>query len=362
MEPLRVGIVGIGNISGIYLKNLSAFAETTVSAVADLDRSRAEKAAEEYGVLHVLTPEELISHPEVDLVLNLTIPKVHGSIARQAVANGKHVYNEKPLATEREDALALLAEAKEAGVLVGCAPDTFLGAGLQTVRQVIDSGKIGTPIHAVATMMAGGPEPWHPSPDFFYKPGGGPMLDMGPYYVTALVHLLGPITRVAGLAKATFAERTIGSGDRKGEVIVVETPSHLTGVLEFAQGPTATIITSFDTSHSDMDWGHPIKIYGTEGYMLVPDPNTFGGDVKVKTAGSEDWEIVPHAFPYPENTRGLGVRDIALQLNGDSGNRASGELALHILEAMLAVSQSSESGKFVNLSTQVNRPNPMPAL
>lgn len=359
-SPLRVGIVGIGNISGIYLENLAKFPETEVVALADLDRSRAEEAAQKHGVPHVLSVDELLAHPDVDLVLNLTVPKVHGAIARQAVANGKHVYNEKPLSTEWEDAKTLIAEAKAKGLYVGCAPDTILGAGQQTARAAIDSGRIGTVIGVHAAMMGFGPEPWHPSPDFFYKPGGGPMLDMGPYYVTAMVNLLGPIQRVAGLAKATFAERTIGSGNRAGEKIVVETPTYLEALLDFEGGAFGRLTTSFDTAHSLMDWGHPIVVFGTDAVMKVPDPNTFGGEVLVKGKDAEDWTPLPVAHGFPENSRGLGVRQIALALQDKGENLASGDLALHVLEAMLSVAISSENGAFVNLETRPARPNPMP--
>ncbi len=362
MGALRVGIVGIGNISGIYFKNLVAFPETEVVAVADLDLERAAKAAEEHGVPHVLTPDELLSHPDVDLVLNLTVPKVHGAIARKAIANGKHVYNEKPLATEWDDALALIAEARAKGLEVGCAPDTFLGAGLQTARKAVDQGLIGTPISAKAAMMGFGPEPWHPNPDFFYKPGGGPMLDMGPYYLTALVHLLGPIKRLAGLSKATFPERTVGSGDRQGEKITVETPTFLEALLDFHSGAIADLTTSFDTAHNVTDWSHPIIVFGTDGVMKVPDPNGFGGDVLIKGKDHEDWTPVEVTHDFPENSRGLGVRQIALSLQGKSPNYASGDLAAHVLEAMLSVQKSSETGQFVTLSTHPERPQAMPEL
>lgn len=358
MSPLRVGIVGLGNISGIYLKNLGSYRSTTITAVADLDRSRAEAAAEANGIPHVLTPDELIAHPEVDLVLNLTIPKAHGPVGMQAVQNGKHVYNEKPLATDLDDARELVAAAKAKGVLVGCAPDTFLGAGLQTARKAIDAGEIGTPVGAQAAMLARGPEPWHPSPEFFYKPGGGPMLDMGPYYTTALVSLLGPVRRVAGLARASFPTRTVGSGPLKGNIIQVETPTHFVGGLEFAEGALGSIQMSFDVYHSWADY--PIVIFGSEGTMRVPDPNNFGGDVMVRRHDEEEWRKVETTHGFAENSRGVGVLDMAHAIADNRQHRASGDLALHTLEVMLAFEKSSTEGRHIELTPTIeHRPAPM---
>jgi len=354
---LRVGIVGLGNISGIYLENLTSYRSTEVVALADLDRARAEAAAEKHGVANVLTPEELLVHPDVDLVLNLTIPKAHGPIGIQAVQNGKHVYNEKPLSTDLDSARQLVEQAKAKGVLVGCAPDTFLGAGLQTARKAIDSGAIGTPVGAQAAMLSRGPEPWHPSPEFFYKPGGGPMLDMGPYYMTALVHLLGPISRVAGFTRASFPTRTVGSGPLAGSIIEVETPTNFVGGLEFASGPLANIMMSFDVYGPWPD--HPITIYGSEGTMMVPDPNNFGGKVLVKRAGEDDWSEIEETHGFGKNSRGIGVLDMAHAIKDNRAHRASGDLALHALEVMLAFQTSSEEGRYVNLNPTIDRPAPV---
>lgn len=359
MDPLRVGIVGIGNISGIYFKNLGAFDATQVVAVADLDRSRAEAAAQANNVPNILTPDELIAHPDVDLVLNLTIPAAHGPIALQAVQNGKHVYNEKPLSIDLAQARELVQTAKAKGVRVGCAPDTFLGAGIQTAIAALDSGAIGSAIAATAAMRSRGPEPWHPSPEFFYKPGGGPMLDMGPYYLTALASLLGPAKRTAGMVRASFPTRTVGSGPLKGNVIGVETPTHLAGVIEYVSGPIAELVTSFDVYHGG-DWNHPITIYGSEGTMKVPDPNTFGGEVLVRGGGDEDWKPYPVKHKHGENSRGLGVLDIALAIRENRPHRANGELALHVLETMLSFERSSTEGRHITIESQPNRPAPMP--
>jgi len=359
MQPLRVGIIGIGNISGIYFKNLAAFEATTVIAVADIDRSRAEAAATANGVPNVLTPEELVAHPDVDLVLNLTIPAAHGPVALSAVKNGKHVYNEKPLSVSLAQAEELVETAKAKGVRVGCAPDTFMGQGIQTAIDALNSGVIGDPIGATAAMRSHGPESWHPSPEFFFKPGGGPMLDMGPYYLTALVALLGPAKRTAGIVRASFPTRTVGSGPLEGQIITVETPTHLAGVIEYANGAIAELVTSFDIYNGSDD--SPITIYGTEGTMRVPDPNNFSGDVSVRKGWDKEWTVVEPKHAYGENSRGLGVLDIALAIRDNRPHRASGDLALHVLETMLSFEKGSTEGKHITLSTNPERPAAVPA-
>lgn len=356
MQPLRVGIVGIGNISGIYFKNLGEFEATTVVAVADLDRARAEAAAEANGVPNVLTPDELVAHPDVDLVLNLTIPAAHGPVALQAVANGKHVYNEKPLSIDLAQARELVEAAKAKGVRVGCAPDTFMGQGIQTAIAALDSGVIGTPVAATAAMRSRGPEGWHPSPEFFFKPGGGPMLDMGPYYLTALAAMLGPAKRTTGIVSRSYPTRTVGSGPLQGSTIDVETPTHLAGVIEYVSGPLVELTTSFDVSHG---WGNAIVVYGSEGTMTVPDPNNFSGEVLVRGAKEEDWSPVEPKHAYGENSRGLGVLDIALAIRDGRPHRASGELALHVLETMLSFERSSAEGRHIALETTPERPAPV---
>ena len=357
MQPLRIGIVGCGNISGIYLKNLSSYPDTHVAACADLDLDRAKRAAEQHGVPKACSTDELLADPEIDLVLNLTVPKAHHAVAKAALLAGKHVYNEKPLTVERPDALELLALAKERGLRVGCAPDTFLGAGLQTCRKLIDDGAIGEPIGANAFMMCHGHESWHPSPEFYYEVGGGPMLDMGPYYLTALCTLIGPIRRVSGSARATFPTRTITSEPKRGKVVQVETPTHIVGVLDFQNGAIGQITTSFDV------WSHHmpcIEIYGTEGTLLVPDPNGFGGPVLVWTRQKPEWTEVPLTHAYAENSRGLGVLDMAYAIRNDRPHRASGALAYHVLDTMLAVTDASYEGKAIVLDSGVERPAALP--
>lgn len=356
--PVRVGIIGAGVISGIYLQNAKRFPILDVVAVADLLKDRAAAKAAEYGVPNVLTVDELLASPEIDLVLNLTIPAAHADIALRAVEAGKSVYNEKPLTIELEDGQRLLDRAKEQGVLVGCAPDTFLGAGLQSCRLLIDSGAIGEPVAATAFMMGHGPESWHPDPAFFYQHGAGPLFDMGPYYLTALISLFGPIRRVTGSARASFAQRIIGSQPRAGETIEVSTPTHAAAVLDFAAGPIATFVTSFDV------WSREtrIEIYGSDATLSVPDPNTFGGPVRIRRPNETEWEEVPLSHDYADNSRGLGLADLATAIRTGGSARASGDLAFHVLETMHAIYTASKQGQHIDLSHGVERPAPLTAL
>ncbi len=355
MEPLRIGIVGVGNISGIYLQNLKAYKSTEIVAIADLDSARAKSVADANGIGKVVSTDELVKLPEVELVLNLTIPKAHAAVAQASVEAGKHVYNEKPLTVDREDGRKLLATAKANNVRVGCAPDTFLGAGIQTCRKLIDDGAIGEIVAANAFMLCRGHETWHPSPEFYYEVGGGPMLDMGPYYVTALVALIGGINRVSGSARVTFPTRTITSAPKNGKVIEVETPTHIVGVLDFANGAVGQITTSFDVYGNSMQ---PIVIYGSEGTLLVPDPNGFGGEVKLSRKGGE-FETIPLTHGFAENSRGLGVLDIAYAARNGGEHRASGDLAFHVLDVMHAINESSASEKHIHIASAVERPAAM---
>jgi predicted dehydrogenase len=355
MKKQRIGIVGAGKISGIYLKNLtSLFKERVeVSVVTDVVYDNAAKAAEEYHIRHIKDLDSLVQDPEVDIVLNITPPQGHFEVAKKAIAAGKHVYNEKPLCVTREDADWLLKTASEKKVRIGCAPDTFLGAGLQTCRKIIDDGWIGKPLAVNAFMMSRGPEHWHPNPEFFYKTGGGPMFDIGPYYLTALVHLLGPVARVSGSAQKGFATRTITSEPLKGTVVDVEVPTHIAGILDFVGGAVGTITTSFDV------WSHsmpPIEIYGAEGTLLAPDPNTFGGPVKVRRFRDESWYAFPLINAFTENSRGLGLVDMAEAITEGRPHRASGELASHILEIMHGIHDASASGIYYQLTTTCKRP------
>jgi predicted dehydrogenase len=354
MVLVKVGVVGCGNISGIYFDNLAKFPETEVVAVADLDLERAQKTASDRGIRKALTPAELYADPEVEIVLNLTVPKAHHEVAMQAVKAGKHVYNEKPLCSRRREARELLDLAERKGVLVGGAPDTFFGGSHQTARRLIDEGIIGRVVAGHAVMMCHGHESWHPSPEFYYERGGGPMLDMGPYYLTALVNMLGPVRRVAAITTRAFDTRTITSQPKAGKVVDVEAYTHYSGVLEFHSGAVVDVVTSFDV------WGHkipPISLYGETGSMLVPDPNGFGGELLVASNGSWDFQPVP-AEGFMENGRGLGVRDMAYAIRTGKGNRASGDLCSHVLDVMEAFVESSEHGAHVFVGTKAKRPEP----
>lgn len=358
MARTGVGIIGCGAISGIYLENLTQkLGNTRVVACADLIAERAKAAAAEYKVAKACTVEELLRDPEVEIVLNLTIPKVHAEVSLAAIAAGKHVYSEKPLAISRADGGRVLDAARKKGRRLGGAPDTFLGGGIQTCRKIIDDGWIGRPIAAMAFMTTPGHERWHPAPEFYYKPGGGPMLDMGPYYLTALVTMLGPVARVAGSTQTTYAERTITSEPKRGQKIAVEVPTHVAGVLDFASGAVGMILTSFDV------WGThlpSIEVYGTAGSLLVPDPNGFGGPIQILRKNETDWHEVPLAFGYAENSRGLGVADMADAIAKGRPHRASGELMYHVLDVMEGLHDASTAGRSYLVSSACERPAPLP--
>ncbi len=348
--PMRIGMIGCGVISKQYLATFDALPDVQLVAVADLDPARAAAAAEGREGVRALSVEELIADPEVDTVLNLTIPAAHAGIDHAAIAAGKNVYSEKPFAVTTEEGRQVLAAAAAAGVLVGSAPDTVLGTGTQTARAAIDDGVIGTPTAAMATMVCPGHERWHPQPDFYYVPGGGPLLDMGPYYIHALVTLLGPVTSVIGAGSRVRSERTIGSGPRAGETIPVSTDTHVTGVLVHASGVLSTLVMSFDAVATS---AHPIEIHGTEGTLAVPDPNHFDGEVTVRRLVGEGWESLPASGGYVGAGRGIGLQDMAVR---GAALRASGELGQHVLEVMNAVLESAGSGQRVDVVSTCDRP------
>jgi predicted dehydrogenase len=354
MEPVAVGIIGTGNISSIYMQAGKPFPILRIVACADLEPERARAQAEKFGLSRACSVDELLRDPAIDIVVNLTVPLAHAEVALAAVEAGKHVYNEKPLAVRREDARRLLDLAAARGLRVGCAPDTFLGGGLQTCRALIDQGAIGRPVGAFAAMLASGPESWHPSPDFFYQEGAGPLFDMGPYYLTALATLLGPARAVSGSARTTHAERVIGSGPRAGEKIRVTTPTHVTALIEYEEA-VATLTTSFDIGHG---YAPRLEIYGTEGSLRLPDPNTFGGPVQIKRGA--EWEEVPIAHGYTENSRGIGVADMAYAIRDGRPHRASGELAFHVLDTMHTIYAAAEAGRRLDLAAGPERPAALP--
>ena len=361
MSKKNVGIVGVGNISGIYLKNLTTVFADRVELLgcADLVPQRAAEATAEYKLpKKYASVDALIQDPDIDIVLNLTIPMAHHDVCLQAIKAGKHTYVEKPLSIKLEEGKALVDEAAKQGVRVGGAPDTFLGGGIQTCRKLIDDGVIGEPVAATAFLAGHGHESWHPDPEFYYKAGGGPMFDMGPYYLTALINLIGPVRRITGSTRITFPERTITSEPKNGTVINVDVPTHIAGVMDFRNGAVGTIITSFDVWAANLP---RIEIYGTLGSLGVPDPNTFGGEIKVKRAGDEDWSAVEFSHGYTENSRGLGVADMASAIDEGRQHRASGDLTYHVLECMHGFHIASDTNKHYELQSEGTQPEALPS-
>jgi predicted dehydrogenase len=351
-----IGIIGCGNISNQYFDGLANYSSLKVIGVADLDPARVAAKAGERGV-KAYRPAELLADPRIELVINLTVPKAHASVNLSILKAGKHAYAEKPFALNLAEGRRVLKLAKALGLRVGCAPDTFLGGGIQTARALLDSGAIGEPVAAVANMAGHGPEGWHPDPEFFYQIGGGPMLDMGPYYLTALVNLLGPIRRVTGSSRISFAERVIGSEPKKGQRIKVEVPTHVAGVYDFVSGPVVSVTMSFDV------WSHTlpiIEIYGKEGSLRIPDPNTFGGVVELRVGREKQWRAIPLTHS-DQVKRGIGVADMVSAIANDRPHRASGELAYHVLESMLAVQTASEQEAPVHVRSSAARPAPLRA-
>jgi predicted dehydrogenase len=355
MSVQRIGIVGCGNISGIYLDNLTKVFNNHVkiTGVTDVVAERAEKAGADYNIPVFKKTEDLIKSSDVDIILDLTQPCYHYDVALAAVKAGKHYYGEKPFCARRKQAQEVLKIAAKNKLLTGAAPDTFLGAGIQTCLKLINEGWIGKPVAAVAFMANHGHEHWHPNPEFYYTEGGGPMFDMGPYYVTALLSLLGPVTRVSGSAKKSFDTRKITSQPQNGKIMNVDVPTHITGVLDFANRAVGTIITSFDIYSHTLPW---IEIYGSEGSLRVPDPNTFGGPVYGKQFMEEEWKELPLLENYRENSRGLGVTDMAKAITEKRPHRASGELAYHALDIMHGIHDASASGKYYKLKSTCIRP------
>ncbi len=358
MEKVKIGIVGCGTISSIYLKNCTeVFSVLEVAACADMFPERAKAKAEEFNIPKACTVSELLSDPEIKIVLNLTIPKAHAEVTLAALEAGKNVYVEKPLAITREDGQKILSLAKSKGLLVGGAPDTFLGGGLQTCRKLIDDGWIGKPVASTAFMVNHGHESWHPDPEFYYKVGGGPMFDMGPYYLTALISLMGPVKRVTGSAGITFPERTITSAPKYGTKIEVDVPTHVAGIMDFESGAIGTIITSFDV------WGSQlprIEIYGSEGTLIVPDPNTFGGPVFYRRQKIGDWKEIPLTHGFSENSRGIGVADMAYSILSGRPHRANGDLTYHVLDIMHGFHDASREGKHYAVASTCSRPAALP--
>lgn len=348
-------MIGCGAISGQYLETAARLDAITITAVADLRAERAEAAQARYGP-RAMSVDALLADPEVDLVLNLTLPAAHADVSLAAIAAGKPVYSEKPLAATTDAARKVIDAAQAAGLRVGCAPDTVLGTGTQTARQAVDEGRIGRPIAATATMVTPGHERWHPDPDFYYQPGGGPLLDMGPYYITALVTILGPVVAVLGAASHTRATRTIASGPRAGEVIPVDTDSHVSGVLVHASGVLSTLFMSFDAvaSHAAR-----IEIHGESASLTVPDPNRFDGNVELHALGAPGWQTLAPTAGYVDASRGYGIADLAATEPGGEP-RAGGRLAYHVLDVMQSLLRSARSRRTIDVQSTCERPAPVP--
>lgn len=354
-EQLGIGIIGCGTISAAYLKAARSFPILNIRGLADLRMEAAEARAVEFG-LRAMTVEQLLADPRIDIIVNLTIPKVHVEVGLRAIAAGKHVHSEKPLGITTKEAGRLLAAAEEAGLRVGCAPDTFLGGAHQTCRALLDAGAIGKAVAGTAFFMCPGHERWHPAPAFYYAEGGGPMLDMGPYYITDLVNLLGPVAQVAGITTRPRTTRTITSVPLSGTIIPVDVPTHVAGTLHFVSGAVISIAMSFDVPKHRHE---PLELYGTEGAMIVPDPNFFGGEIALAKTG-EEWTAVETDHAYADgNYRSLGVADMAHAIRENRPHRASGALAYHVLEVMEAFERSSESGSFITIASRPERPAPM---
>jgi predicted dehydrogenase len=356
MDRVGIGIVGCGNISEAYLKAASHFPILEIKGVADARSAAAEARANQFG-LQARSVDELLRDPSVDIIVNLTIPAAHVEVGLKALEAGKHVYSEKPLGTTASEAQMLLDAARKLGLRVGCAPDTFLGGSHQTCRKLLEEGAIGRPVAGSAFFMCPGHERWHPNPAFYYAEGGGPMLDMGPYYITAIVNLIGPVVRVSGVASRARSQRVITSEPLKGTRIDVAVATHIAGTMEFESGAVVSIAMSFDVPKHRHG---PIEIYGTEASLIVPDPNRFGGTIAIAQAG-QDWSERPTEHIYADgNYRIIGVADLAHAIRSGRPHRVSGELALHVLEVMEAFQVSSDRGEHVSVQTRPERPALLP--
>ena len=362
-QRLGIGIIGTGNISSAYLKailgrdGLPGFPVLDIKALADMREDVAAARAAEFG-LQAIGVDSMLADPGIDMIINLTIPRAHVEIGLRAIAAGKHVYSEKPLGVDFAEGKKLVEAGAGRGLRVGSAPDTFLGGGHQQARAVVDSGTLGTIVGGTAYFMCPGHELWHPDPAFYYDIGGGPMLDMGPYYITDLVNLLGPVERVSAMVSTPRHERPVLSAPRQGEIMPVRVATHVAGTLAFVSGAIVQIGMSFDVA------GHrhtPIEIYGTEASLIVPDPNRFGGELALRRPLRDaPWEPVAVEKPYAEgNFRSLGAADMAGAILENRPHRASGELALHVLEVMLAFERASAEGRTMTIETRPDRPAPL---
>ncbi len=368
MSELNVGVIGCGNISTTYFELSTLFKGYRFTACADLNHANAEASAATYG-LAAMSVDDLLASPDIDVIVNLTIPESHNAISMRILEAGKHVYSEKPLALHTSEATGMAALAAEKGLFVGCAPDTFFGGTHQLARQVVDAGEIGTITSGTCHVMSHGMEDWHPNPDFFFLPGAGPILDLGPYYISALVNLIGPVRRVAALTSMASSERMIRNGEREGEMVPVETPTNIHALLEFHTGATITLSASWDV------WSHEhnnIELYGTEGTLYVPDPNFFAGELRIHKKTGEKTRVDPIDHPFDvineakddekrANYRGAGLADMVLAIQEKRDYRCSIERAAHSLDVMLSILESGETGQFVSINSTCTRPEALGA-
>lgn len=372
---LRVGLIGCGRISDVYLQNCARFEAIDIVACASLDLAESQAKAAQHDIPRACSPDAVFDDPDIDAVLNLTIPAAHAEISTKALMSGKHVYAEKPFATDLADGEQLLSLAQQKGLAIGNAPDTFLGGRWQTVRKLLDKGVIGQPTGVAAFVGTHGVERHHPNPDFYYQIGGGPLLDLGPYYLTAMIFLFGPVQRVCGMARRTFNQRMIENGPRHGTWMTVEVDTHVQSMIEFSSGVIGSMTMSFDIWDSEMP---RFEIYGQKGTICIPDPdpvhgaNIFHGPVWYRTVdtsrwthqprptGREQWTIAENAHGYNENARGLGLLDLAHAVAEGRKPRASGEMAHHVLDTMLSILRSNDSGQFEQVRSSCARPDPLP--
>ncbi|KQQ20736.1 oxidoreductase [Rathayibacter sp. Leaf299] len=353
--PVGVGIIGAGVISDAYLENLGRFADVRVVFIADLEKDRARAQAEKHGIAGHGSVEQLLGIDEIEIVVNLTVPAVHAGVGLRCVAAGKHVWSEKPLALDHDSGTRLLADADAAGVQVACAPDTVLGAGLQTALRAIARGDIGEPLTATTLFHVPGPESWHPSPEFLFAEGAGPLFDMGPYYLTTLVHVFGAAHQVSAVASRSSASRTIGSGPRAGQMFPVVVPTHHAALISFESGHSAQSVFSFQNALPRMGF---VEISGSEGTLVLPDPNTFDGDSTLWRFGSQEPTVLPAVGPA--FGRGAGVVDLARVVRRGGVPRANGAIANHVLDIMLGISRAAEEQQVVEITSSVARPHPLP--
>jgi len=352
---MNVGVLGCGIIARNYVEGAKAFPTFDVVACADLDEACVRAFAEEHG-LELASIDELIAAPEVDAVLNLTPPSAHASLVAATLEAGKHAYTEKPLAVSVDAGRTLVSQARDLDLRIGCAPDTFLGGAYRKARAAIERGDIGVPIGANAQMLTGGPESWHPNADFFYRAGGGPLLDIGPYYLTAMVTLLGPITATTGFSSVPTSEREIAVGPRAGERFGTEVPTHVSAALQFASGVLGTLTVSFEARGR---YESGMLVYGTEGTLSLPDANAFGGEVLVRHTRDE-WETLAYTADRGRDARGIGLHDLAEAIADGRPHRASGELARHVVDVARTILAAARKGKTLDVATTVERPPAMP--